>query len=107
MKVKMTIRSGEKVLFDQLIEKGVYVIGRAKDSDFMVDEDGISRKHLQIEIDDLGCKVFLTDLGSSNGTRTGSQKLAANVREEFKAFYQSIDLSYNVRIFLEVEMDLS
>lgn len=51
-----------------------WVIGR--DGEIVLDGDGVSRRHAQLEID--GTTILLTDLGSTNGTWVGRQRLAAN-----------------------------
>lgn len=44
----------------------VTIIGRGSDADIVVDDSGVSRKHLEIRVTPAG--VIATDLGSTNGT---------------------------------------
>lgn len=66
---------GEKPL-----RAGVSTFGRKADNDFQVPDSYVSGKHGQIEVTEHG--VYLTDLGSSNGTFLNGAKLAPNMRTE-------------------------
>ncbi|MBT3982057.1 MAG: FHA domain-containing protein [Bacteriovoracaceae bacterium] len=68
----------------QFLQKKLFV-GRSSNCDIQIAEQGISRKHLQIELK--GGKVYVTDLGSSNGTELGETKLDANKEVEFNQFF--------------------
>lgn len=57
----------------------VIIIGRAQDNDIVVNDDRVSRNHLQIVQDNNGnCSVV--DLGSSNGTFVNGQRITSEVR---------------------------
>lgn len=64
---------GEKPL-----RAGVSTFGRKADNDIPVPDSYVSGRHGQIEVTEHG--VFLTDLGSSNGTFLNGAKLAPNMR---------------------------
>ena len=64
---------GEKPL-----RAGVSTFGRKADNDIPVPDSYVSGRHGQIEVTEGG--VFLTDLGSSNGTFLNGAKLAPNMR---------------------------
>ena len=49
-----------------LLTESKTIIGRGSDCDIVIDDPGISRKHLEIDITDNG--VIARDLGSTNGT---------------------------------------
>ena len=66
---------GEKPL-----RAGVSTFGRKADNDIPVPDSYVSGRHGQIEVTEHG--VFLTDLGSSNGTFLNGAKLAPNIRTE-------------------------
>lgn len=57
------------------------IVGRGNDVDIQIKDSRISRHHAAIEHDD--GRVFVIDLGGSNGTWVGKSKLLANVREPF------------------------
>jgi hypothetical protein len=57
------------------------VVGRSSKADVRINDKRISREHCAIEVD--GDKIFVIDLGGSNGTWVGSHKILANVREPF------------------------
>lgn len=58
------------------ITKPQYVIGRSPECDVFVDDRSVSKTHAQILL--AGQKVSLTDLGSTNGTELGGERLQAN-----------------------------
>ncbi|MGE0711844.1 MAG: protein kinase [Planctomycetota bacterium] len=53
------------------------VLGRGRDVDVHVDDRSVSRRHLKLEMRADG--LYLTDLGSSNGTTLGGHTIAPNV----------------------------
>ena len=50
-----------------LLTKDKTVIGRGSGCDIVIDDPGISRRHMQIDITDNGNTVIARDLGSTNG----------------------------------------
>jgi pSer/pThr/pTyr-binding forkhead associated (FHA) protein len=52
------------------------IIGRSSTSDLMVDDTAASRQHARITVRPDG--IWLADLGSSNGTHIGNQRLPSN-----------------------------
>ena len=60
------------------LRAGVSTFGRRAENDYQVPDSYVSGKHGQIEVTEHG--VFLTDLGSSNGTFLNGAKLAPNMR---------------------------
>lgn len=55
-------------------------IGRLPDLEISVDDRSISRKHAQIKM--INDKIFIEDLGSSNGTEVNSEKLQTGLTRE-------------------------
>jgi pSer/pThr/pTyr-binding forkhead associated (FHA) protein len=60
------------------LKPGPNIFGRKAGNDIIVPDPYVSGKHGQLELTDEG--VYLTDLGSSNGTFVNEAKLAANMR---------------------------
>jgi predicted component of type VI protein secretion system len=60
------------------LEPGPSVIGRGTDTTIRVEDDGISRRHVQVVLSEDG-KVFVEDLGSTNGTFVNGEKTAKRV----------------------------
>lgn len=58
-----------------LLTKNQTVIGRGSDCDIVIDDPGISRRHLQIDITDNA--VIARDLGSTNGTYVEGHQVPA------------------------------
>ena len=55
------------------LDKEMVTIGRLAESDVMVDDKGVSRRHAQIRTKD--GRSTLTDLGSTNGTKLNGQQV--------------------------------
>ncbi|MFT4186937.1 MAG: DUF3662 and FHA domain-containing protein [Micrococcaceae bacterium] len=49
------------------------IIGRSTTSDIMLDDPGVSRRHLEVQVK--GNKAYAIDLGSTNGTFVNGRKL--------------------------------
>ena len=56
--------------------KSTITVGRMDQSDLQIDDPSMSREHLKIELKDK--KLFVTDLGSSNGSLLNHSRLNAN-----------------------------
>jgi pSer/pThr/pTyr-binding forkhead associated (FHA) protein len=52
-------------------------LGRAEPSDVLLDEEGVSRRHAQVEVV-AGGVVRVTDLDSSNGIRVGGRRVKSH-----------------------------
>lgn len=55
---------------------GKYLLGRSSDRDFYVPHSTVSRKHAEIEVGPDGDQVFITDLGSHNGTTVDGARVS-------------------------------
>lgn len=84
------------------LENEKLVIGRSSQADLIILEGDISRKHLLIEREN--DKVFLTDLGSANGSFISDEKMQANERIEFNTFFLPIKLGQKVSFILTLEI---
>jgi pSer/pThr/pTyr-binding forkhead associated (FHA) protein len=84
---------GEKPL-----RAGVSTFGRKGDNDIPVPDSYVSGRHGQIEVTEHG--VYLTDLGSSNGTFLNGAKLAPNMRTEISPddLIRLGSLEYRIRL---------
>jgi sigma-B regulation protein RsbU (phosphoserine phosphatase) len=71
---KLSGTDGHKLYSWDLLP-GKYQIGRDIESDFCVPHKTVSREHALIEVDMSGERVFLTDLGSRNGTTVNNKNL--------------------------------
>lgn len=60
----------------ELLEDGVYIIGRATDNDIPLQDTGASRRHAELVLADDA--VELRDLGSSNGTLVDGDRVDGN-----------------------------
>ncbi len=60
------------------LRAGINTFGRKSDNDVQIADPYISGKHGLIEVTDQG--IFLTDIGSSNGTMLNDAKLVPNMR---------------------------
>lgn len=97
MKVEITNElSGDT--YSKSIKKKSITIGRHKDCDVVINEEGISRKHIQIEELD-GGTYTITDLGSANGTFINEEKLDPNKPTDFNFFFPA-KLGFHIIIAL-------
>ena len=65
------------------LQPGTYTLGRGTEVDIQIQDPGISRKHLSIQVDE---KVVVTDLNSTNGTFLGSDRVMEMVVEDTITF---------------------
>jgi hypothetical protein len=65
------------------LQPGTYTLGRGTEVDIQIQDPGISRKHLSIQVDE---KVVVTDLNSTNGTFLGNERVMEMVVEDTIAF---------------------
>ncbi len=79
MKVTVNLFNEEPVSYS--LESSKIYVGRSSQCDVVVNHESMSRKHCLIEIDD--GKIYITDLGSTNGVSIDGSKIAANE----KTFY--------------------
>ena len=61
------------------LEERLYIVGRGSEADVQVNDSGISRKHLSINIDN---KIVITDLDSTNGTFLNEERIGAIEADE-------------------------
>jgi pSer/pThr/pTyr-binding forkhead associated (FHA) protein len=100
MKYRMKIQRFGTLLHEVELSKEKYLIGRSKSCDITVEDEGVSRKHIILEIY-REKDIFITDLGSVNGTSIGDNKLKPNERVEYNTFFLPIELGRNVVIIIE------
>jgi hypothetical protein len=65
------------------LRPGVYTLGRGTEVDIQIHDPGISRKHLSITVDE---KLIVTDLGSTNGTFLGTERVQELIVEDTITF---------------------
>jgi FHA domain/PilZ domain len=63
---------------------GITIIGRDPSVDIPLNEAAVSRRHLKVEVDDQE-RIFIEDLGSTNGTLLNGQMLPLLKRREVQA----------------------
>lgn len=68
----------ENKKFKDITQSGI--VGRSKESDTVIDNTNVSRKHLKVAF--TNDKVYITDLGSVNGTYIDGKKLEVNQKVE-------------------------
>ena len=73
--MRLVVEQGKLAGHGFALERPAIIIGRGRDSDIILDEHQISRKHARLQNTSQGWA--LTDLGSTNGTRVNGQRLPA------------------------------
>jgi pSer/pThr/pTyr-binding forkhead associated (FHA) protein len=77
--LEVTHPDGRKEIVQLVKERTV--VGRGSTADIRIIDNRISREHCALELK--GDKVYVVDLGGSNGTWIGRTKILPNVREPF------------------------
>jgi len=65
------------------LQPGTYTLGRGTEVDIQIQDPGISRKHLSIQVDE---KVVVKDLNSTNGTFLGNDRVMEMIVEDTITF---------------------
>src|SRR5689334_20972667 len=73
--LSVVVLVGEQVTTHRLPSQGVITIGRDATAHIRINHPSVSRKHAALH---LGATLKLADLGSSNGTVVGQEKLTPN-----------------------------
>ncbi len=92
MSLRISIKSSNLESFRPVVKdynKTEVVIGRHSSNDFVLDQEGVSERHLRIRTtgsDSDGSKrIFVTDLGSASGVLVGDSKIKAYKEVEISA----------------------
>ncbi|MGE5342109.1 MAG: FHA domain-containing protein [Candidatus Omnitrophota bacterium] len=73
IKISIAVIKGARAGYVYNLDKPYVLIGRGK-VDLIIPDKEISRKHVAVEV--RNDKIFLRDLGSTNGTLIGSEKVS-------------------------------
>lgn len=68
---------------DWELQPGTFVVGRKEENDYCIPNSTISRRHFQLDITDNN-DIYITDLGSQNGTYVNSEKISEKTRLHLK-----------------------
>ncbi len=74
---RLTIGTGHAVATHLLPPEGTLIVGRSPEASIRVDDNSVSRQHVQLH---LGSLVHIEDLGSANGTRIAGARLRPHER---------------------------
>lgn len=84
MQIEVTVGSEEPVRY--ALKGSKLILGSGENASYVIPSSaGISRKHVEFSID--GDRVFVTDLGSSNGTFINEERLVPGSKKEFTSFF--------------------
>jgi predicted component of type VI protein secretion system len=82
MKITITLSNGSKVV--QETGLSCVVIGRSAQSNIIIPENILSRKHAQLEVKN--GEYFITDLASSNGVYIDGKRIEPSTKTSFSTF---------------------
>jgi pSer/pThr/pTyr-binding forkhead associated (FHA) protein len=85
------------------IDQESVIIGRSSKASVQIQHECISRSHLQIRKNENGA-LFITDLGSSNGTFLNNEQIAPNEEIQWHSFFP-ISLGHKILINLVTESE--
>jgi two-component system cell cycle response regulator len=80
------------------IEKSEYVIGRSPECQIFVEDRSVSKKHAQVKL--VGTEVFISDLGSTNGTEVANEVITGDKKRKL-ANNEQIKIGSVIFKFLE------
>ncbi|MBF0205381.1 MAG: FHA domain-containing protein [Oligoflexia bacterium] len=101
MKFRLDIILDGKMLNRIYLQKTDTIIGRGSNADIKVVTENIGRQHLKISI--IKKQLYLTDLGSVNGTKVGDTPLTPNERTIYDTYFLPIKLGETVSITVTEE----
>jgi two-component system nitrogen regulation response regulator GlnG len=82
-RVRLLVADGPDRGRELMLERGTYVIGKSTGCDLVLSDPGVSRRHLEVVVDD--ARLVCRDLGSTNGSFFGGaefQQIAVTVGAE-------------------------
>lgn len=65
-----------------LLDKPATILGRAEDSDLVLNDPGVSRQHARFDVNANGGPVLLVDLGSTNGTLLNGEQVRSSILQD-------------------------
>lgn len=83
MKVILTFYSGEEREFHT--DHRIFTIGRSAKADITLAEEGISRIHCEIDVNESG-ETYVTDMGSTNGVQIDGKKIKPHTKTLYNSF---------------------
>ncbi|MBF0299950.1 MAG: FHA domain-containing protein [Oligoflexia bacterium] len=98
-KFRVTLKFSGMINGPFILEKEKTIIGRGSKSDIVIINDSLSRQHLLLEI--IEGKLYLTDLGSSNGTKIADQQIPTNEKTLYDTFFMPIEIGIGVNLIVE------
>ena len=100
MRLEITIEGQNPYLIE--VKEQTFTIGRSENNVVKIPRESISRTHLNMRIDQ--GKIFVTDLGSANGTFIDGEKLPPHQEFQWQTFL-SLHLSDHVSIAMSEDVD--
>lgn len=98
MRLHFKLINGEEQ--DFTIDKPSFTIGRSSQADIVIPHDGMSRKHCFIE--NVGGKLFITDLGSMNGVFLDEKRIQPDTAIPLPIY---LNLSFGAVQSLQIDME--
>lgn len=96
MELSFKLITGEEYKFS--VQKPSVVVGRSTKCDVVIPHEGVSRQHCQIELEE--GKIFVTDLGSTNGVVLDGERLETGTK---KAYLPYMTLSFGAVQTAQIE----
>lgn len=83
MYVCLRLINGDKLEFT--VKQKTFIIGRSNKCDIVIPQEGMSRQHVQVDVEDNG-DVYVTDMGSTNGVYIDGNRLEVGKRTHYLTY---------------------
>jgi|GEM_PF-1176142 len=82
--MKVSVKPQDGKIVEKVINLTSVTIGRSRSCDFPIEDEALSRKHSQIDLEN--GEFFITDLGSANGVYIDGNKIPPLTRTKISSF---------------------
>jgi pSer/pThr/pTyr-binding forkhead associated (FHA) protein len=100
MQLKINIQDDSGKNHQYQFDKNKIIIGRSSECDIVLKQDGMSRKHLIIEVKDE--TIYITDLNSANGVLINNEKIPPEQATEYLTFLP-LSICANTQIQITID----
>jgi pSer/pThr/pTyr-binding forkhead associated (FHA) protein len=82
--MKISVKPQDGKVIEKVVNLNTVTIGRSRNCDLAIDDEALSRKHSQIDLED--GDFYITDLGSANGVYVDGEKISPLAKTKISSF---------------------